>query len=452
MSAVDACKVRAIIRDPKRYFEDYQLTIEKVSQSGAIYHGQPVLFLYVPKIFTRQDIQQFDEAVKDVFKIVNHTIDLYMKEASVRALFGFDARLEELILSTVNGHHYQANVPMGRFDLFYYPDGSYKFCELNADGASAMNEESELTNVLLGTLAMQEIAKDYAVKRFELFDSWVAEVKHIYNEYLVSTHEAPISSQEDYANRTVAILDFRDKGNLLEFEVFQDHFIKAGFNCIIIDPRDLTYKKGRLFYQDRRIDIVYRRLVTRDLMDRYEEIPELIEGILTNQTCVIGPIKSQVIHTKRFFEVLYQPALRAFLTEDEIAYIDEHVPFTKLLTDGEDLNTYITDKDQYIVKPVDSYAAKGVCAGKDFPPAAWEALIREKSGEEFIIQQYCPPPLSENVIFDDAGKATLYEFHNLTGLFVYNQKLAGIYSRAGLNAIIAGQHGGYTMSSVYLDD
>jgi hypothetical protein len=298
---------------------------------------------------------------------------------------------------------------------------------------------------------MQEIAKDYSVKRFELFDSWVEEVKHIYNEYLVSTHEAPISSQEDYANRTIAILDFSDKGNLLEFKVFKDHFMKAGFNCIIIDPRDLIYNKSKLFYQDHIIDIIYRRLVTKDLMDRYEEIPELIQGILANQTCIIGPIKSQVIHTKRFFEVLYQPAFRAFLSEEEIAYIDEHVPFTKSLQDNEDLNTYISDKNQYIIKPVDNYASKGVCAGKDFPQEAWEVLLKEKINEDFIIQKYCPLALSENVIYDDEGNATLNEFHNLTGLFVYNQKLAGIYSRAGLNAIISGQHSGYTISSVYLD-
>jgi len=451
MSAVDAGKIRDIIGQPERYYKDYQLTVDKVSQSGAIYNGKPVPFLYLPKIFTKHDIHKFDEIVKNVFKIVNHTIDLYMKEARVRALFGFDSRLEKLILSTANGHGYQANVPMGRFDLFYYPSGGYKFCELNTDGASAMNEENELTNVLLGNLAMQEIAKDYSVKSFELYDSWVEEVKHIYNEYLVSTHEVPITSQEDYANITVAILDFIDKGNLLEFEVFKDHFTKAGFNCIIIDPRDLTYYEGKLFYQDRIIDIIYRRLVTKDLMDRYEEIPALIKGIMANQTCIIGPIKSQVIHTKQFFAVLYQPAFRAFLSEDEIANIDEHVPFTKLLQDSENLNTYISDKDHYIVKPVDGYASKGVCAGKDFSHEAWEALLKEKVKEGFIIQEFCPLALSENIIYDDEGKATLYEFHNLTGLFVYNQKLSGIYSRAGLNAIISGQHDGYTMSSVYLD-
>lgn len=452
MGTVEANKVREIIRHPEHYFEDYQLTIDRVGQSGAIYNGKPVPFLYVPKIFTKQDIYNFDQAVKDIFSIINRTIDLYMKESSVRTLFGFEPRLVELILSTAKGHGYLANVPMGRFDLFYYPDGGYKFCELNADGASAMNEESELTNILLGNLAMKEIARDYSVKRFELFGSWVEEVKQIYNEYLVSIREAPISSQEDYERASVAILDFGDRGNLLEFNVFRDHFIQAGFSCFIVDPRDLTYNKGRLFYQDHRIDIIYRRLVTKDLIDRYEEIPALIQGILANETCIIGPIESQIIHTKRFFAVLYQPAFRAFLSENEIAYIEEHVPFTELLQENTDLGKYLSDKNQYIIKPVDNYASKGVCAGKDFSPEAWEALLREKSEEGFIIQNYCTPALSENIIYDHEGTAKLYEFNNLTGLFVYNQKFSGIYSRTGLNAIISGQHGGFTMSSVYLDD
>jgi glutathionylspermidine synthase len=451
MSTLDASKAREMIEHPEQYVADYQLTMEKVSKSGAIYHGRPVPFLYLPKIFTEQDVHNLAEAVKNIFTIVNRTIELYMKQASVRALFGFEPRLEELILSTAGGHGYRANVPMGRFDLFYYPDGGYKLCELNADGASAMNEENELTNVLLGTLAMQEIAREHTVERFELFDSWVAEVKHIYNEYLVSTQEALLpNDQQGYAKVTVAIVDFIDKGNLLEFEVFKDRFQKAGFNCIILDPRDLTYNEGKLFYHDCRIDIIYRRLVTKDLMDRYEEIPELVQGILANQTCIIGPIKSQIIHSKRFFEVLYQPALRAFLSKEELAFIDEHVPFTKPLQASEDWSSYLSDKDHYIIKPVDGYASKGVCAGKDFSPEAWPALLNEKLQEDFIIQEYCPLALSENVIYDNQGQAVLYQFHNLTGLFVYNQKFAGIYSRAGRNPIISDQHGGYTMSSVYV--
>ncbi len=286
MSALDESKAREIAAHPERYVEDYWLTVEEARRSGPIYHEKPVPFLYVPKIFTRQDIHNFDEALKMIFKIVNHTIELYLKEPGVRSLFRFDSRLEELILSAAGGHGYQANVPMGRFDLFYYPDGSYKWCELNTDGSSAMNEEDKLTTILLSTLAMREIARDHSVKRFELFASWVREVKDIYREYLGATGRTP--AQGDSADTSVAILDFKDKGNLLEFEIFKDYFSKAGFNCMIVDPRDLTYHQGSLFYHDYKIDIIYRRLVTSDLMERYQEVPALVEGILANQTCLIG--------------------------------------------------------------------------------------------------------------------------------------------------------------------
>ncbi|HWQ70887.1 MAG TPA: glutathionylspermidine synthase family protein [Desulfitobacteriaceae bacterium] len=453
MSKIETDKVREIAGQPEKYFQDYQLTVEKVDKSGAVYHGKPVPFLYVPKIFTSQDICRFGKAMQELFKIVDHTIDLYMKHASIRALFGFDKRLEELILSTANGHGYRVNVPMGRFDIFYYQDGGYKFCELNTDGTSAMNEEVELTAVLLSSLPMCEVARDHTVKNFELFDSWVEEVNNIYNEYRVSNHKIPLdcSRREAYENTTVAILDFKDKGNLLEFDIFKKHFEKAGFRCVIADPRDLMYNDGRLFYEGQEIDIIYRRLVTKDLMDRYDEIPALIQGLLANKTCVIGPIKSQIIHTKRFFEVLYQSTFRKFLSEEEIAYIDEHVPMTKLLENNEDLNVYLATKDNYIVKPIDNYASTGVCAGKDYTQEEWESLLWEKMREHYIIQEYCPLALSENVLYGQDGKAELYNFHNLTGLYVYNQKFSGIYSRASRNAIISARHNSYTMSSVYVE-
>ncbi len=143
--------------------------------------------------------------------------------------------------------------------------------------------------------------------------------------------------------------------------------------------------------------------------------------------------------------------MRKFLSTDEIAYIDGHVPYTQRLKGGDGMKTFISAKDRYIVKPADSYAATGVYAGKDFSQEAWGELLRKIMKENYLIQEYCPPALSENITYDAEGRAQLEKFHNLTGLFVYNQKLAGVYSRAGRNTIIADQNGGYTMSSVYLE-
>jgi hypothetical protein len=49
---------------------------------------------------------------------------MYLENEEVRKIYNFDARLEELILLE---KPYKANVPMGRFDIFYYEKGKYKF-------------------------------------------------------------------------------------------------------------------------------------------------------------------------------------------------------------------------------------------------------------------------------------------------------------------------------------
>jgi hypothetical protein len=89
-----------------------------------------------------------------------------------------------------------------------------------------------------------------------------------------------------------------------------------------------------------------------------------------------------------------------------------------------------------------------VCAGKDYDDASWKALLEEKALEAFIIQRYCPVALVDNLYEDETGNISHKTYSTITGLFTYNEKLSGIYVRAGLNAIISGLHDGYTMSTL----
>ncbi len=432
--------VETFFTDYDGYKVDFLKTKDAVAHSKAIYKGEPVPFLYIPKLYGDEDTRTFEYALKGIHGISKKTIELYMAHESIRKLFGFDAKLDELIRLP---HYYDTTVPMGRFDIFYYGPGDFQFCELNADGASAMNEDHELSQILLETKLTRQFKETLSMERFELFHSWVSEVKNIYANF---KDKAPIAKHSN--KPTVAILDFIDKGSSIEFEVFREAFIEDGMDCIIVDPRDLICMDGILFYDKIRIDIVYRRLVTKDLMDRYDEIPQFIEGLKAGKTCVIGPVKTQIIHTKRFFEVLYEPELRQYLNEDEIVFIDKHVPYTRPLKRDEAFETYLKHREDYIIKPIDYYASKGVCAGKDYDDASWKALLEEKALEDFIIQKYCPLALVDNLYEDQLGNIEHKTFSTITGLFTYNERLSGIYVRAGLNAIISGLHDGYTMSTL----
>ncbi|BEP29640.1 hypothetical protein [Helicovermis profundi] len=422
--------------------KDYKKMYSKVGSSNAIYKGKQLPFLYFPSIYSREDVKKFEDISKNIFNIVNHSIDIYLTKPDVRHIWNFDARLEELILIP---HRFKSNVPMGRFDFFYYPDGTYKFCELNTDGTSAMNEETPLSDILIDSFLMNEIQKKHNISRYELYQSWVEEVKSIYKEFVEnggSFSEKPL----------VAIMDYMSKGFPYEFEEFKKAFIKSGFNCQIVSPDELEEKDGNLFYNKEKIDIIYRRLVTRDMMEHYDELMPLIRGIKANKTCIIGSIKSQIVHTKKYFEALHHEEFRKYLSDDELAYIDKYIPYTSTLRIDENLESFVKNKEIYIIKPVDYYASKGVYAGKEFDTEEWRKLLIASAKEGYIIQEFCERSINKNLNFKEDGSFDIAEFYNITGIFVYNEKMKGIFTRAGFNAVISDLNDGYSLSSLVLDE
>jgi glutathionylspermidine synthase len=420
--------------------EDYQKKLNEVAHSNAVYKGKPLPFLYYPSLYSEEDLRRFETMTKKIFDLVNQSIDIYLKHEEVRPIWGFSKELEELVLLP---HDYSANVPMGRFDFFYYPDGHYEFCELNTDGTSAMNEETPLTDILLTTKAMDHLLESYDYKRFELYDSWVDEVGSIYEEFLKAGHEP---SDQAF----VIIMDFMEKGSPHEFEVFKGAFEKKGYLCEIVSPDQVDYKNGYLYYDERKVDIIYRRLVTRDMMESYEDLRPLIQGIKANKTCIIGSIKSQIVHTKKYFEALHHPLVRQYFDDETLKYIDAHIPFTKTLTGDEDYAFYIAHKDDYIIKPIDYYASKGVYAGNEQDEETWARLIKEGMAKGYVIQKFCKKAQNQNLYFDDQGHMHVKTMNNITGVFVYNEKLKGVFTRAGMNSVISDLNDGYSLSSLVM--
>ena len=115
--------VERFFADSKRFQQDFEETYDRVAKSKAIYKGAPVPYLHIPKIYGPRDVETFKDALEGIHKLCTKTIDLYIERPEIRALFGFDPRLEQLI---VLPHHYKSTVPMGRFDIFYYGEGDFK--------------------------------------------------------------------------------------------------------------------------------------------------------------------------------------------------------------------------------------------------------------------------------------------------------------------------------------
>lgn len=413
-----------------------------IKSSTARYHGYFVHTLYIPKMFTEHMASYFNEIADTMYGILEKVIYEYQTNEKYRKLFGFEERLEKLILRP---NHYRCALPITRIDIFFNEDDfSFKFCEFNADGASAMNEDKELNQAITLTSTYNEFIKKYDVRTFELFNSWVDEFADIY-----STYDRAVE------NPHIAIVDFFDGDISREFTAFKNAFEHGGFSCEICDITDLTYKSGKLFSpSNKQIHAIYRRAVTCDIMRNYDKVQPFIQAVQNNDVCLIGDFKTQIIHNKIVFKVLHDKMTSAFLTKKEIAFVSEHIPYTASLTKDEvEKHNVIAEKDKWVIKPEDSYASKGVYAGVEgMSDRAWKEEVTNNIDNHYLLQEYCIPYSTWNIDITHDENAEYKKYSNITGLFVYNGKLKGLYSRIAKNSIISTQYSEMSLPTIIVSE
>ena len=413
---------------------------EYLDHSTAAYNGLVVHTLHIPKIFTEKEIEYFRWIVKTTYGIVTKVIREYIDNPQYRAYYPFSKELEELILVP---NLYDSLLPVARFDIFFNEeDWSFKFCEINTDGTSAMNEDYVLNQALEHNDVHQEMLKKYSFDTFELYDSLVESFMKLYDTY-----------EKKVEHPYVVITDFMDHCCVNEFKEFARRFQKAGYETEICNIRDMTYRDGVLYSAaGHPIGLIYRRAVTCDIMAHYDEVQPFIQAVKDQNVCVMGSICTQIPHNKWLFKMLHDQATLQFLTDEEQQFVKDHIPYTNLMDSRfckmEDI---LDDKDRWIIKPLDSYASRGVFAGIDYNDADWEDIIHRHWNKNYIYQEYYHPYRTDNICFRDAHP----EFHpytNMSGLYVYNGEFAGIYSRLSTGGIISSQYNERAVATLVLKE
>ncbi|MCL1847592.1 MAG: circularly permuted type 2 ATP-grasp protein [Coriobacteriia bacterium] len=429
-----------------------------LSTSTGIYHGEVIAIGFIPKIYDMTTLVELDAIASLTYGILEKVTKRYLEDPLYRPFFCFPPALERLICLPTG---YDCLIPIMRMDLFLNEESmDFSFCEFNTDGTSAMNEDREGSAALLCSPTFQELASDLLLEPQELFDGWVDGFLSIY-----------ASSEQAVEAPCLAIVDYTASGTPHEFEEFRRRFEARGLTCMVCDVPDLRYQDGSLMGVDvseerarqgmQKIDAVYRRAVTGEVLAdlSFDEsgmecvgVRALVRAVEEKSICMIGGFTTHVAHCKQLFAVLHLPETQAFLSAEENAFINRHVPFTtRLDADCISLAEIKADKDSWIIKPEDGYASKGVHAGIDFTQKEWDEVIDRCSRQPYIVQSYCPQYATPNLVANPKqGHAKELEaWNNLTGLYLYGGRFSGIFSRAGQKGIIVGFAGGITVPNFF---
>ena len=443
---IDAEPRELVLREFEAHAASGRAQIEEMRQGTATYKGVPIKFGYLPKYFSREGFGKLKEDLEQAWRILVRVIEEYLDKADYRALFGFPPELEEMIL---HRPAYSTLLPVCRLDIFLNEEtGEFKFCEFNADGSSAMNENAELYRTYRNTLLYREMDERYEQHMFELFDSWAETFLRIYAE----GRDPEGQETDEAALPAVAIVDFLEKGSsAAEFTAFREAFERAGCQAFVAEIRDMRYENGRLLTGDGHpVDAVYRRAVTSDILAHREEVRPFLQAVRDRSVCLIGDFCTQVVHDKVLFRILHDPRTASFLPAEDKAFIAAHVPFTAILTkeiaEREDVRN---DRAKWIIKPRDSYGAHGIYPGRLLSEEEWKARLDAHADTDYILQEFVTPFRTENIYFG-SSQPQWQSFSNMTGVYLYGGRVAGIYSRASVTPIISVEGDEHEMTSIVL--
>ena len=384
--------------------------------------------LQIPKVYDMETVERFNEITAVTIRIFEKVINAYREDPEYRRLFPFSKELEELILLPAA---YEGNLAICRLDLFYDQDsGDFRFCEINTDGTAAMIRDLEMRKTLVHNPAHRAVEEMFDLEPFELFDSWVKTFLSLYDSY-----------GKKKENPHIALVDFLENATIREFDEFVRCFRKAGVQCEIVDARKLRYRDGALYSEDGyRIDAIYRRAVTADIMAHYDEVGDLLNAVKDDAVFIAGAFATQIIHNKWIFHVLRHEKTKAFLTEEEAAFVDKHIPLTTEFSPGYiSLEEVSLTKDSWMIKPMDAYASKGIYAsGREYSQEDWDRLLPGLYGKGYICQEYCRQYMTGNIDFA-WGDGKWHQYTNMPGLYVYHGKFTGILMRMACeeNIIVA---------------
>lgn len=412
-------------REPDLFQTSRREYFQRLAQSEAKVHGEVIKSYFHPYVLSSQEVENIRRQAETMAQLIAKAGKLWFTEEEVRKLYNFDPRLEEAMEVSPG---YETLVPIARYDGFYNrEDGSLVFCEFNADGSSGMNETNTMEEAFLATEVGQKFQAQFGLEYCELRRS-------LLHTLLSNFHEGDRGDKEP----NIAIVDWEGIGTIHEFRALQEVFQEQGYATVICDPREVEFRAGQLWYRDFPIQLVYRRVVTTELLERWEEVQDFIGAYRAGAFIMVGSLRTELAHSKLAFCLFSDPAYSKYFTPQEREFLAAHIPWTRKLTsDPELFREAGAKKDQLVLKPFNSYGSRGVIVGSDCSQSRWEDYLRKYADRNYLVQEKITIP--EKKFLTAPGKEEKLKINLST--FLYNEKLAGFYTRVSQDEVITTNRG-----------
>jgi hypothetical protein len=369
----------ALLRDEKAFAQELEERFfERMKAARLTFGGRMLCSFPRPNLISPAVYEQIRGVCRGIFGAIEK-----VQEALGRDLWErVDLQPEERALVALDPG-FQSTSPAARLDSFL-TTSAYQFVELNAETPAGSAYAERLAEVFLEMPVVQKFQERYHLRRFKTQERLLQTLVGCYRE-----------AGGTSAHPTIAVVDYEDVPTRVEHHMVAELFAQHGCPSLVCDPRHLTYEGGRLRHEGTAIDIVYKRLLVNEFLDRIGELQALLQAVKDRAVVMVNPFRCKPIHKKAIFAVLTDDELQSLFTEAERAAIRAHVPWTRRVHEGKttrrgetiDLAAFIlAERETLVMKPNDEYGGKGVFLGWEMSSTQWERALAEALRSSYVVQ------------------------------------------------------------------
>ena len=385
MAAHPLARYHALLEDPQLAQASVEMLAEGQRARRLVFGERPLCVALRPNLISKRQYEDINASAETLYRAFARLERALLKDEELRRELDLEPQEERLALADPG---FSAASPSARLDGFVGDDGVIRYVEYNAESPAGMAYNDELVAVF-ETLPVMK-----AFKR-----SFRARTVPTRGRQLAVMQRADRARGGD--RPSIAIVDWRGLPTLTEFEMFQRFFEEKGLRTIICAPEDLTFSRGRLRANGKAIDLVYRRVLTSELLARPEVAKALVTAYLAGAVTVVNSFRAKLLHKKMSLALLSDARYEKLYTAPERAAIARHIPWTRKVREGHttyarkviDLADFVIgNRERLALKPNDEYGGKGIVLGWTVDQHDWEQAFLTALTSSYVVQERVPVP------------------------------------------------------------
>ena len=413
---------RALLEESRSFLE------QRLNEARFVFGGRMLSPYLRPHFVTRDEWHQIAKTCEIVWRAIEKVGRIAPVDKLMLDQLGLTETERELV--AVDPGYQEVSVT-SRLDSFL-TDETYQFVELNAECPAGIAYQDVAAEIFLELPIMREFARQHEVTpmycRQNLLDALLA----IY-ERVRGRGERP----------QIGIVDYKGLPTQREFELFKEFFESRDYSTTIADPRDLELREGKLCHGEFRIDLVYRRVLTTELIEQLDQCKAFVEAYRSGSAVFVNSFRTKYVHKKMLFGVLTDERHQHYFSESEQEAIRHSVPWTRRLEDVKttynaceiDLLEFTRAmREKLVLKPNDDYGGHGIFIGWESDAATWDRAIEQALKGDYLVQERVTTSREVFPFVDETGVHMVEQLLDLDPLLFFG-RVAGAFTRLSSSSL-----------------